>query len=136
MASHAAALLAISLLVLWISPGKAEGRLAGWGGERGCLALRLLGAGHAGHWELGLPGSVNLGCPVCMPVSVGISGPLNSNMCLSLHVSEGLWPPLSQQALFPPASVSQGRKREMYLLKVGRMRDTEAELIVKMFNNS
>lgn len=27
MASHAAALLALSLLILWTSPGKAEGRL-------------------------------------------------------------------------------------------------------------
>lgn len=47
------------------------------------------------------------GCPVCIPVSVRVTGLLNSNVCLSFDASEGLWLPPSLQALLPAASVSQ-----------------------------
>lgn len=63
--------------------------------------------------------------------------PLNSNACLSLGVSQGLWLPVSLQVLFLPATVSQvEEKNNIYLLKVGRIRDTEAGLMVKIFNYS
>ena len=76
-------------------------------------------------------------CPVCMPVHVSISGPLNSNGCLSLGVSQDLWLPVSLQALFFTATVSQAEEENnIHLLKVRRIRDTEAGLMVKIFNNS
>lgn len=72
-----------------------------------------------------------------MPVSVGVSGPLNSNVRLSLGVSQGVWLPLSLQTLLPAASVFRAEgENSIYLLEVGRMGDTEAGLIVKGSSNS
>lgn len=71
-----------------------------------------------------------------MPVSMDISGPLNSNICLALGVSQDLWLPLSLQGLFPAVSVSQAEGENNTVLKVGRMGDTEVGLIVKTYSNS
>lgn len=44
--------------------------------------------------------------------------------------------PISLQALFPAASVSKAEgENNVYLLKAGRIGDTEAEPIVKIFSN-
>lgn len=61
---------------------------------------------------------------------------LNSNVCLSLGVSQGLWLPLFLQPLFPAASVSQTGENSIHLFTVGRMGDTETGLIVQIFNSS
>lgn len=65
-----------------------------------------------------------------------MAGPLNFNVCLSLSVAQGPQILLSLQALFPAASVSHVEgENNIYLLKVGRIGDTEAEPIVKIFSN-
>lgn len=92
MAFQTASLLAVSLLILWVTPGKTEGKLGRgrWGGVlvaagAGCLELRLLATGCEGPCESGLHVSVNLAAPV--PASGSVPEPPNSSVCLSLGVS-------------------------------------------------